>query len=88
MRNHLSPRRTHTPSPLKNKRKTVETKGHVKEQDTDSLPTDWIPTWEIPVVLKGADLAIKGGEKLVEWFRAEGPLSVQMLDEAPGEKVT
>jgi hypothetical protein len=64
----------------KSKRKSVEIKHHVKDQNADSLPTDWIPTWELPLVLKGADLAMKGGEKLVEWIRAEGPLSVQILD--------
>lgn len=64
----------------KNERKVVKVKGRVRGQAARSLPTDWVPTWEIPVAMKGAELAIKGGEKLVEWYRAEGPLSIQILD--------
>jgi hypothetical protein len=29
---------------------------------------------------------MRGGEKLVEWFRAEGPLSVQILDSRPEQE--
>lgn len=45
-----------------------------------NVPHAWVPTWEIPVALKGADWAMKGGEKLVNWIVAEGPLSLQVLD--------
>lgn len=32
------------------------------------------------MILKGADLAVKGGEKFIEWIKSEGPLFVQTLD--------
>lgn len=71
----------------KNERKVVEVKGRVRGQAERSLPTAWVPTWEVPVALKGADLAMKGGEKLVEWFRAEGPLSLQILDSRTKQEI-
>jgi hypothetical protein len=43
-------------------------------------PVAWVPTWEIPVLLKGADWAVKGGERLTEWLTSEGPLAVQVLN--------
>lgn len=44
------------------------------------FPVGWITGGEIPAVLKGADLAIKGGEKLVEWIKSEWPLLLQVVD--------
>jgi hypothetical protein len=44
------------------------------------FPIAWITGGEIPAVLKGAELAVKGGEKLVEWIKSEWPLLVQVLD--------
>jgi hypothetical protein len=43
-------------------------------------PIAWFTGAEIPAVLKGADLAVKGGEKLVEWIKSEWPLLLQVLD--------
>jgi hypothetical protein len=43
-------------------------------------PESLISALEVPMILKGTDLAIKGGEKLVEWIKSEGPLFVQTLD--------
>lgn len=43
-------------------------------------PIAWFTGAEIPAVLKGADWAVKGGEKLVEWIKSEWPLLLQVLD--------
>ena len=49
--------------------------------DMASLPPiAWFTEAEIPALLKGADLAVKGGEKLVEWIKSEWPLLLQVLD--------
>jgi hypothetical protein len=44
------------------------------------FPVGWITGAEIPTVLKGAEWAVKGGEKLVEWIKSEWPLLIQILD--------
>ncbi len=61
------------------KGKIVATKPPVN-RGPSGQPKAWVPTWEVPVILKGADLAMKGGEKLAEWIRSEGPLCFQVLD--------
>src|SRR5438552_2743137 len=50
-----------------------------------SLPVGWVPTWEVPVALKGVEWAKKGGEKLAEWINSEGPLALQILDSRAGD---
>ena len=61
-------------------------KPKAKESSSDiglpgtGVPHAWVPTWEIPVMLKGVDWAMKGGEQLVNWINLEGPLSLQVLD--------
>lgn len=62
-------------------------KPDAEEGTAGARPRAWVPTWEVPVILKSADLAMKGGEKLLEWIKSEGPLLLQILDSrALGEK--
>src|SRR3990170_2937689 len=60
--------------------KSLELRGR-----SPSVPVGWVPTWEVPVVLKGAEWAMKGGEKLAEWINSEGPLALQILDSCAGD---
>jgi hypothetical protein len=48
-------------------------------------PNGFIPTWEIPVALRGIEYAREGGKKFVEWLAAEGPLGIQILDSRVAE---
>ncbi len=64
-------------SELSGKEVLVEKKD---EEPGYELPKNYIPTWEIPLALKLADLATKGGGKLIEWLRDEWPLAIQVTD--------
>ncbi len=66
----------------KGEQKLPETKNSVTGEAQGSRPTALFPTWEIPLALKGVE---KGAEKLIEWYKAEGPLSIQILDSGPQE---
>jgi len=40
----------------------------------------YVPTWEVPVVLKGVEWGAKAAEKLGAWLKSEGALAIQILD--------
>ncbi len=60
--------------------------GTIEEmRSSGTEPTNWVPTWEVPAMIKGVEWACKGAERVREWIDKEGPLSVQILDSRPIE---
>jgi hypothetical protein len=50
------------------------------KQTPSASTTGYVPTWEVPVLLKGAEWGAKATEKLADWLKNEGALAIQILD--------